>query len=520
VPWCDETFQVQLARPASWSLDPSDPHRFITAGTFLLVSARGSGPGPQPSGLKPPTLAFLCSLAANHVLKPFGTNPPIQMLLIQGHEGCLIMAVDQQRNMAELVVRFPTPRLSYEFLTVDTDVLTMRQVIPTIRFTDESWLTWAQLDRMHPVLQQSDGLAPLAPDPGAPHRLSYCVPGAIRSSTDGGVSWSDVSVQPAVAASLGTDYPIVPLGPNPQPFSSPVCDQGVVDPGHQSVAYASFDVVRRRQVPPPFYRTAYQTLDGGRHWQTVPVPAGATMGDFGGFAVVGPTVEAIFYRSDIRTFTLSPAQIWIVEKTTDGGLHWTTGNQLCPSIGPCATWSPARWANCAGGAIAAQWVQYSQNHGSTWAIPLIPDVVHHCLPAHLVTTSTGRLLFLDGSRQASPLISDDGGQTWELIPLPELQPPTGFEGTNYYGYPGLMMLPNGSLLAFTDHPQLLEPGGKSWCAVRIPELPPIGDFYGQSGNPYIVGDGLWWIDHQYEVTAVARPIPISDLSCQMRRTQT
>jgi hypothetical protein len=244
------------------------------------------------------------------------------------------------------------------------------------------------------------------------------------------------------------------------------------------------------------------------------------MGDFGGFAIVGATVEAIFYRSDIRTSTLSPAQLWIAEKTTDGGLHWKVGNQVCPSSGPCAVWSPARWANCAGGAIAAQWVQYSQNHGAAWAIPVLPDVVHHCLPAHLVTTSTERLLFLDGSRQASPLISDDGGQTWELIPLPELQPPSDFEGANFYGYPGLMMLPNGSLLAFTDHPQLLEPGGKSWCAVRIPELPPIGDFYGQSGNPYIAGDGLWWIDHQYEVTAIARPVPIVDLSCQRRRTQT
>src|SRR5438445_331398 len=48
--------------------------------------------------------------------------------------------------------------------------------------------------------------------------------------------------------------------------------------------------------PPPINLAGYLTRDGGRHWETVPVPAGSSPDAFGGFWSAGRTVLAEFHN--------------------------------------------------------------------------------------------------------------------------------------------------------------------------------------------------------------------------------
>jgi hypothetical protein len=104
--------------------------------------------------------------------------------------------------------------------------------------------------------------------------------------------------------------------------------------------------------------------------------------------------------------------------------------------------------------------------------------------------------------------SVDGGQSWQAVSLPPLPESAG----GGMPFPGLQILPDGSLLALPEGGswQLLPAGAADWCPLNASALP-------QSPAPFqAIGDRLWWLP-QVEAApgTVAAPVslPLSSLKC-------
>lgn len=108
--YVDSTYQVMLRFPANWKRTPghSEPYfgeearlYTVTRGFFQLNVMEGENPAPEP----------VCKGAAEHVLKPFGENPTIRRMKVQGQDACLVWPSDNQGAPwgAEVVVKYPKP---------------------------------------------------------------------------------------------------------------------------------------------------------------------------------------------------------------------------------------------------------------------------------------------------------------------------------------------------------------------------------------------------------------------------
>ncbi len=95
-------FQVTFQYPAGWQPVPGYEARYGGPDGFFQVSAL--------SGLGL-TVAEACELEATHRLQPYGSQPQVGQLRIQGQEACLILpSADQGQEMMEqaaLVARYP-----------------------------------------------------------------------------------------------------------------------------------------------------------------------------------------------------------------------------------------------------------------------------------------------------------------------------------------------------------------------------------------------------------------------------
>jgi hypothetical protein len=338
---------------------------------------------------------------------------------------------------------------------------------------------WASLGTLHPAFVLRSDIEPLGVDPANPARFAYCSEGAIQLTSDGGQSWSSVSIEGALAASAATKYPLVPTY-----TTDPASCAGVaLDPRHPTSFYVSFLTVERGSGPPPFYNVAYFTMDTGRTWHALPVPAGSDMGGFGGFQLDQSGVRALYtYWSD----SLPDDQLRVaIKQTVDGGKTWSTGTLACPPAGPCIALGTKTWGRCQ--AVEA-WraVLVSADNGKSWTLT---NRIRSCWGlVELIGLPDGRLATLGGSDV--PIgVSGDGDRTSRGFALPQL--PERTDTVTPLG--SLELLPDGRLLSVSLHWSLLAPGASAWCTVAGS---PTGNQTSEvaPSAPQLIGDRFWWLD--------------------------
>jgi hypothetical protein len=381
--------------------------------------------------------------------------------------------------------------------------------LSSARFSAQPGRSWAELPPRKPVVQ-FPGRPGLAAEAGKVALLAHCVPDGIRISRDRGVHWEVIETRTAPMAAQGTGYKMASTGPVH-------CGAPVPDPRHRDSAFAQFSLAREDVEPPPFYTSGFFTVDGGRTWRPVPVPPGASMENFDGFALSGGFVLARFHHrpepSQWAKKDNAPARDWepglLVLETSDGGRHWRPGRDRCPTQGPCVTWGPTAEYGCAKG---RSWrlLRTSGDGGRTWSSAQWPGWVATCGPASIAIFPSGDVALLSADELAAPfplLVSHDAGQTWEPIELPALPDAAP---TFWRQFPNLTLLGDGRLLGFAypSGPQLLDPGADRWCAVRGERPGPLLDAHSHY-EP--IADRLWWIDYR---TQAVRSLPYRDLRCR------
>ena len=244
--------------------------------------------------------------------------------------------------------------------------------------------TWSEIGWSESPLIQVAGGRGLAPDPANPSVLAYCVPGGVRVSRDGGSTWAAVAVRGVLQKAREAGFALGHLDTKEQDVQ---CRAVAVDRAHSEAVFATFMGSPADAGSFPFYLLPFATADGGRSWQSVRPPAGREA-FFGGFAVSGGTVRALFYNLAAEGDCCAPGPS-IVGVTSDGGRTWAAGTEACPARGPCVTWGPEATGNCAKGQ-PHQSVRHSGDGGRSWSSPSWPAMVSTCSPASLVSLTDRR----------------------------------------------------------------------------------------------------------------------------------
>lgn len=129
-----QVYRVTLQCPANWQPIPGYDLRYGgTDGFFQLSAMSGQGW----------TLYQVCDSQAHHKLLPYGSQPQIERVQIQGQEACLILpSADQPADMqgqAALVVPYSQPvqisGVVYQYLILWADREHIREIGDTLRFT-------------------------------------------------------------------------------------------------------------------------------------------------------------------------------------------------------------------------------------------------------------------------------------------------------------------------------------------------------------------------------------------------
>jgi hypothetical protein len=330
--------------------------------------------------------------------------------------------------------------------------------------------SWASLGRLAYVSSSFAGPSPVTPSTNSA-LVAWCQPTGLVVT--GASSQLHVSTHGVAAALIGTSLRLFS-----SPASNPQCTTVLLDPTHSESIFAGFNTAVDDSAP-PIYIAALYTTDGGASWHRVPVPAGYSVEDFGGFRSDGTNVLALFAGvnsyQDQRFPPGTVAGRVAAEVTSDGGVKWATSTLGCPSSGPCATLGPYQWGNCAmnganqplligpAGPTRDGDVRWTD---STWVTNL-----NSCFSQQLVATSAHGLLLLDPSSQYPLLQSSDSGRTWAYRTLPSIKG-FGYGADSVPQSNYLLMAPDGSLFATLTTPAgtrqelfRLTPGATSWCQV-------------------------------------------------------
>jgi hypothetical protein len=336
------------------------------------------------------------------------------------------------------------------------------------------------------VAEIAAGPTPISANPQDGAYVGWCALGQI--GTDGPRGRSQVPVAGAIRLLAATG---AYQGPEQDQCDDLALDGTGTGTGTGTV-FAAFAVEPVDQAP-MVAEVALYTTDAGRSWSFVPAPAGAKPTSFGGFRYEGHDIDALFSASAPAPGGRTGPPL--VEQTADGGQRWSPAALPCPSSGPCVSFAAHVPGNCAQG-LDSQAVIASLDQGRHWAEPSWPASLVTCWLTTLVaTSSTQDLLVTANAVLASEgpfdaLLSDNGGQSWEVVYLPPL--PSSSAGQLPQGPGDVVVLPDGGLLAVDSRPwQLLAPGAGSWCAVPTPRS---GN--GQSEMPMsftVIGKRLWWL---------------------------
>jgi hypothetical protein len=334
----------------------------------------------------------------------------------------------------------------------------------------EPTTTWADLGHVKAVSSTFSG--PSAINPSATSNLiAWCQPSDIVIT--GGSTPVHVPTSGVRAALKGTTLKIFTSPP-----MVPPCDAVQLDPRYPDTIYAGFGAEHGNSIPPVYLAPLY-TINGGATWHVVPVPAGMSIEDFGGFASDGDRVDALFSTGESYNNLVNPINtedgLAVTETTTDGGRSWVQSSLGCPSLGPCMTFGPFMWGGCAmsmdGQSVLLGPPGALQTAGVKWTDSDWVTTVNSCFSQQLVVSSSRELFFLDPSSQYPLLRSIDGGLTWAYVALPV----NG--ATNYYpdSTPtsnSIVLAPGGvifnSVTSRAGSAQLLfrlSPLATSWCEV-------------------------------------------------------
>jgi hypothetical protein len=362
--------------------------------------------------------------------------------------------------------------------------------------------TWSNLLSAVPLWVQTSAdltTSSLATDPLDPARLAYCATGEIQLSQDSGQTWTNVAVN---TTSLPMPSDRLAIGED-----KPTCVSVTLDSSHPHSLYAVFSLVDKEYGAPPIYFEGYFTYDLGKTWQLVPVPSIETSqqvisDNFGGFWTDGKTVQALYYEKAINQNQLFPL---LAKQTVDGGMTWSEAPLACPATGPCVRWGAAPGMIGGMGADLPQSVLASADEGKTWSDTGQSIELRMTGPHELVALSASELLLLSGQDRFPLRYSNDGGKTWLVISLPTLP---GIQSSGYAGYPGLQIMPDGSLLAMrpdTGQWMRLSPSAQDWCPIGLTSA---------NLSPALLlfsGNRVWWIS---VTTMLPQSAPQSELVCQ------
>ncbi len=330
--------------------------------------------------------------------------------------------------------------------------------------------SWASLGRVQYESSTYSGVSPIAPLNGST-LIAWCLPSGV--DVTGGPSDVHVATLDVTSALKGSILRI--LG---HPPVVPQCATVQLDPRFPDSVYAGFETAHYSEIPPVYLAPLY-TTDNGVTWHRVPTPPGSSLEDFGGFTTEGGQVAALFTGPNSYSGNGSPVGTHndsvSAEVTSDGGNSWRSTTLGCPTEGPCTTFGPYLWGNCAMNEQTQPLLVGSPSatalSGVKWSSSSWVTSVNSCFPQQLVVSSAHELFLLDPSSQYPFLESTDSGRTWIYRVLPSIAA-ANYGADSIPMSNSLVLAPDGSLFAVitsrsgvTQQLYRLEPSATSWCLI-------------------------------------------------------
>ncbi len=296
--------------------------------------------------------------------------------------------------------------------------------------------------------------------------------GPLWQSDNHGQSWQAVSLKGVAALTAQAGYPSVWQDGTTKPTVTSV----MLDPYDPNSLFATVSSVQKKyDQAPPTYNMPVYTTNGGSSWHMVPVPAGMSIADFGGFARTPSGILAYF----------SFNKVTMAEVTANGGAAWSS--ETLSAAEPAATvlLGPVPNQNYGqmGGNISES-VLYRTAQNS-WTPTSSVGVLGGSSFLGLYPHHTALLISAFSSYPVE--YSTNGGKSWQYLALPT-PPGVGNDGS---AYQQLILLADGSLLASvngttTQSWSLLAPGATHWQSVPASVLPPSAD------GVQSIGRHVWW----------------------------
>lgn len=127
-----EPLNVNFLYPINWILVSEDRYEGVD-GFFQVSAASGE------------SLDQVCNNEAFHILRPYGSQPTILKIGIQGQEACVIFPYPDQppemRGQSALIVKYPSPITisgqTYNFFILWADQNHIREIANTVTFLVE-----------------------------------------------------------------------------------------------------------------------------------------------------------------------------------------------------------------------------------------------------------------------------------------------------------------------------------------------------------------------------------------------
>ncbi len=296
--------------------------------------------------------------------------------------------------------------------------------------------------------------------------------GPLWQSDNHGQSWQAVSLTGVAALTAQAGYPSVWQ----DGMTNPSVTSVTLDPYDPNSLFVTVSSVQKKydQAPPTYNMPVYTTNDGSS-WHMVPVPAGMSIADFGGFT---RTPSGILADFGSKTAT-------VAEVTANGGMAWSS--ETLSAAEPAATVLLGPVPNQNYGQMGGNMEEsvLYRTAKNSWSSTSSVGVLGGSSFLGLYPHHTALLISAFSSYPVE--YSTNRGKSWQYLALPT---PSGV-GNDGQPYQQLILLADGSLLASvngitTQSWSLLAPGATRWQAVPVFVLPP--STYGVQS----IGSHIWW----------------------------
>jgi len=131
--YSSKIYKISLKHPSHWKSNSKYSNRFDGTDGFFQISA---------SSGKDLSIDDIVKFDVTHLSKPYGSNPMIKNLKIQGIEARLILPssdqIEEMTNQAALIIRYPKPviinDITYSYLVLWADKDHIVEISKTIKF--------------------------------------------------------------------------------------------------------------------------------------------------------------------------------------------------------------------------------------------------------------------------------------------------------------------------------------------------------------------------------------------------